>query len=118
MTGLGIFRRVSLALRRRLPCGERAGHAEPVAAWGYDSWFVSARDPAGQRALWIRHTRHRPRQGRPSAALWCTLAGPGLSEPLTVIKQVFTSPPANAVAGPERFLGEAAMPGRAASWDL
>jgi hypothetical protein len=117
MTGLGNFGG-SLPLRRRLPRGDRAGHAEPVAAWGYESSFVSARDPAGQRALWIRHTRYRPRRGRPSAALWCTVAGPGLSEPLTVIKQVFTGPPADAVAGPERFIGEAAMSGQAASWDL
>jgi hypothetical protein len=89
-----------------------------VAAWGYESWFVSARDPAGQRALWIRHTRHRPRQGRPSAALWCTVAGPGLGEPPAVIKQVFTGMPAGAVAGPDRFTGKAAMSGQAASWDL
>jgi hypothetical protein len=35
-----------------------------------------------------------------------------------VIKQVFTGMPAGAVAGPDRFLGEAAMSGQAASWDL
>lgn len=89
-----------------------------MAAWGYESWFVSARDPAGQRGLWIRHTRHRPRHGQPSAALWCTVARPGLSEPLVVIKQVFTAMPAGAAAGPDRFVGEAAMSGQAASWDL
>ena len=89
-----------------------------MAARGYESWFASARDPAGQRALWIRHTRHRPRHGRPSAALWCTVAGPGPSEPLTVVKQVFADPSPGAVAGPDRFRGEAIMDGQAASWDL
>ena len=89
-----------------------------MTAWGYESWFVSARDPAGQRALWIRHTRHRPRHGRPTAALWCTVGGPGLGEPLAVVKQVFAGMPAGAVAGPARFRGEAVMGGRAASWDL
>jgi hypothetical protein len=89
-----------------------------VAAAGYESWFVSARDPAGQRGLWIRHTRHRPRQGQPTAALWCTVAGPGLSEPPTVVKQVFTAMPAGAAAGPERFAGEAALSGQSVQWDL
>jgi hypothetical protein len=50
--------------------------------------------------------------------LWCTVAGPGLSEPLVVIKQVFSAMPGGAAAGPGRFLGEAAMSGQAASWDL
>jgi len=41
-----------------------------MSAGAYESWFVSARDPASPRALWIRHTRHRPRQGPESAAMW------------------------------------------------
>src|ERR1700722_18613676 len=89
-----------------------------MAGRGYESWFVSARDPAGQRALWIRHTRHRPRPGRPTAALWCTVAGPGLSEPLAVVKEVFAGQPAGAVAGPDRFRGEAVMGDESAAWDL
>lgn len=89
-----------------------------MTGWGYESWFVSARDPAGQRALWIRHTTHRPRQGRPAAALWCTVADRGQSGPPTVVKQVFDDLPAGAVAGPGRFRGEAVMAGQAASWDL
>jgi hypothetical protein len=89
-----------------------------VTGWGYESWFVSARDPAGQRALWIRHTTHRPRLGPPSAALWCTVADRGQSGPPTVVKQVFGDLPADAAAGPGRFRGEAVMAGQAASWDL
>lgn len=89
-----------------------------MAAAGYESWFVSARDPSGARALWIRHTRHRSRAGRATAALWCTVADPGLSEPLTVVKQVFTAVPAGAAAGPDRFAGEAVLSGQAVQWDL
>jgi hypothetical protein len=93
-------------------------HAKPVTGRGYESWFVSARDPAGQQALWIRHTRHWHRQGRSSAALWCTVADRGQSGPPTVIKQVFGDLPAGAAVGRGRFRGEAVMAGQAASWDL
>jgi hypothetical protein len=50
--------------------------------------------------------------------LWCTVAGPGLAEPPTVVKQVFTAMPAGAVAGPGRFAGEAVLSGQAVQWDL
>ena len=56
-----------------------------MAAGGYESWFVSARDPASPRALWIRHTRHRPQQGRESAALWCTVVDRDGDQPPVVI---------------------------------
>ena len=59
-----------------------------MGAGGYESWFVSARDPASPRALWIRHTRHRPRQGRESAALWCTVVDRDGDQPPVVIKEV------------------------------
>jgi hypothetical protein len=85
---------------------------------GYESWFVSARDPGSPRALWIRHTRHRPSNGRESAALWCTVVDGDLCEPPAVVKQVFGAFPPDAAAGPERFRGEAAMGGRTACWDL
>jgi hypothetical protein len=87
------------------------------AGW-YESWFVSARDPASPRALWIRHTRHRPRQGRESAALWCTVVDRGGDQPPAVIKEVFAAIPPDAAAGPERFRGQAAMEERTARWDL
>jgi hypothetical protein len=61
---------------------------------GYESWFVSARDPVSARALWIRHTRHRPRQGPESAALWCTVVDPHPGRPATVVKEVFADFPA------------------------
>jgi hypothetical protein len=84
----------------------------------YESWFLSARDPDSPRALWIRHTRHRPRQGPESAALWCTLADRSRGHPPVVVKQVFDVFPAGGAAGPRQFRGNAAMGQRTAYWDL
>jgi hypothetical protein len=89
-----------------------------MGAGGYESWFVSARDPASPRALWIRHTRHRPSQGAESVALWCTIIDRDLGQPPTVIKQVFGVFPPGVVAGPGQFRGQAAMGGQTARWDL
>jgi hypothetical protein len=94
------------------------GHDGYVGAFGYESWFVSARDPVSPRALWIRHTRHRPRQGPESAALWCTVVDRDLGQRPAVIKQVFSAFPAEASAGACQFRGRAAMGGRSARWDL
>ena len=85
---------------------------------GYESWFVSARDPASPRALWIRHTRLRPGAGSESAALWCTVVDHGLSGRPVVVKQVWGAFPPGAAAGPGRFRGAAAMAGQNAQWDL
>src|SRR5580700_2965913 len=88
-----------------------------MGAGGYESWFISARDPASRRALWIRHTRHRPVQGPESVALWCTVVDSGLGQPSTV-KQVFTTFPPDAAAGPGQFRGQAVMGQQTARWDL
>jgi hypothetical protein len=85
---------------------------------GYESWFLNARDPGSPTALWIRHTRHRPRQGPESAALWCTLADRGQGRPPVVVKQVFAAFPAGAAAGPRQFRGNAVMGQQTAHWDL
>ena len=91
-------------------------------AAGYESWFVSARDPAAPRALWIRHTRLRPSgpaaAGPESAALWCTVLDHGRSGQPVVIKEVLGAFPPGAAAGPGRFAGAAAMAGQNARWDL
>lgn len=79
-----------------------------MGAGGYESWFVSARDPASRRALWIRHTRHRPVQGPESAALWCTVIDRDQAQPPTAVKQVFGTFPPDAAAGPRQFRGQAA----------
>ena len=89
-----------------------------MGAGGYESWFVSARDPVSPRALWIRHTRHRPRQGPESAALWCTVIDRDLGQRPAVIKQVFSAFPPDAAAGPGQFRGQAAMGEHSARWDL
>ncbi|MGH3151553.1 MAG: hypothetical protein ACRDOB_12610, partial [Streptosporangiaceae bacterium] len=80
-----------------------------MSAGGYESWFVSARDPASRRALWIRHTRHRPAQGPESAALWCTVVDHDAGQPPAVVKQVFGAFPPDAAAGAAQFRGQAAM---------
>jgi len=85
---------------------------------GYQSWFISARDPASEGALWIRHTALRPRHGPRSAALWCTVVDRGLSQQPFVVKQVFAMAPTEATAGPEKFLGRARMGQRTARWEL
>jgi hypothetical protein len=89
-----------------------------MGAGGYQSWFISARDPGSPRALWIRHTRHRPDRGPESVALWCTVIDPHLGQPPTVVKQVFAAFPPGAAAGTEKFLGQAAMGGHSARWNL
>jgi hypothetical protein len=89
-----------------------------VSAGGYESWFVSARDPAAPRALWIRHTTLRPAGGPASAALWCTVVDRGLSGRPVVVKEVGGAFPPGAAAGPGQFRGAAAMAGQAARWDL
>jgi len=89
-----------------------------MSAVGYESWFISARDPVSPRALWIRHTRHRPVQGRESVALWCTVIDGHAGQRAAVVKQVFTAFPQGSAAGPEKFRGQAAMEGHEARWDL
>jgi hypothetical protein len=70
------------------------------------------------RALWIRHTRYRPRHGPESAALWCTVVDRKLGQRPVVVKQVSGAVPPDTAAGPQRFRGYAAMGQRNASWDL
>jgi len=89
-----------------------------MGAAGYESWFVSARDPVTRRALWIRHTRHRPRQGPESVALWCTVVDRDHGQPPAVVKQVFSAFPRDAAAGPDQFRGQATMGRGSARWDV
>jgi hypothetical protein len=89
-----------------------------AAGEGYQSWFISARDPVAPRALWIRHTSLRPRGGAASAALWCTVVDRGISPRPAVVKQVTGAHPDGAVAGPARFSASAAMGHLEARWEL
>ncbi len=38
----------------------------------YESFYVKAADPAGGRALWLRHTIHKPPGEEPSGSVWLT----------------------------------------------
>jgi len=89
-----------------------------MTSGGYESWFVSARDPASSRALWIRHTRLRSSAGPESVALWCTVVDHAVGQRPVVVKQVFGAFPAGAAAEPGQFRGAAAMAGQNARWDL
>jgi hypothetical protein len=89
-----------------------------MGAGGYESWFVSARDPVSPRALWIRHTRHRPRAGRESVALWCTVIDRDGGQQPTVVKEVLGAFPPGTAAGPGQFRGQATMTEHRARWDL
>jgi hypothetical protein len=80
----------------------------------YESWFVSARDTAAPRALWIRHTRMTRADGSGSVALWCTLFEP---EPVAV-KQSLPAFGPDAAAGLDGFRGAASAGGHAAEWEL
>ena len=93
-------------------------HDGLVSTGGYESWFVSARDPASARGVWIRHTRLRPVAGLESAALWCTVVDHALSGRPVVVKQAFEAFPAGTAAGPGQFRGAAAMAGQNARWEL
>jgi hypothetical protein len=89
----------------------------PVAG-RYESWFVSARDTEPgrpPRALWIRHTAHRPAAAKTaSGALWCTVFDPSGGAPAAV-KQSLAEP---LPGGPAHFKGEARARGRMAEWEL
>src|ERR1700730_3968505 len=94
------------------------GHDRQMSAGGYESWFISARDPVSPRALWIRHTRHRPRVGPESVALWCTVIDRDGGQERNAVKGVLAAFPPGTAAGPGQFRGQAAMAGHHARWGL
>jgi hypothetical protein len=85
---------------------------------GYESWFISARDPGSARALWIRHTRLCLGRAPESVALWCTVVDRDLGQRSAVVKQVFSAVPPGAAAGPGQFRGQAEMGEHSARWDV
>ena len=85
---------------------------------GYESWFVSARDPASPRALWIRRTSLRPLDGPESLALWCGIFDADRDEPPVMVKEVFDVFAPGTIASPEAFRGQATADGQSARWDL
>jgi hypothetical protein len=107
--------------RARFPeLEESAGH--------YESLYLKAADPAGGRALWLRHTVHR-RPGRPAtAALWLTWFDRARGRPragkLTVPAEQLRFPPGAYIRVAESELGPACAEGSletdalTASWSL
>jgi hypothetical protein len=83
---------------------------------GYESWSLSARDPAAGRALWIRRTVHSPSTGTAVVAHWCTTFAP---DPV-VTKQLFAldGEPVGFRAGPDEFVAGAATGEEQRSWSL
>jgi hypothetical protein len=94
----------------------------------YESFYLKASDPAGGRAIWIRHTFHR-HPGKPAtAAVWMTWFDRDRPRPLAIKHQVgdqgVTAPEGayvtvgSAEIGPGWARGEVSHEDSAASWDL
>ena len=59
----------------------RAGRAAPGAGL-YESHYLKAADPAGGRAVWLRHTVHKDPGEAPRTTLWLTWFDRGREEPV------------------------------------
>ncbi len=103
-------------------------HREFGDGGGYESYYLKAVDPAGDAAVWIRHTVHQAPGAAPRGSLWCTFFERGAARPYAV-KETFDAVRAapagggllaigDAVLGLHRVSGEARGGGRNAAWDL
>ena len=111
--------------------GDLAVPQFPIAAPGaglYESYYLTAHDPNGGRAVWIRYTIHQ-RPGHPrTASLWCTYfdaeAGPPVAGKLTVDGDRVAPAPggyvriADAELSAQRARGRLASPTLDAEWAL
>ena len=96
----------------------------PTSAGHYESFYVKANDPAGGRAVWLRHTIHQAPGSPPTGSLWLTIFDSKTGSP----RATKLSYPASEISAPEGAyvrIAEAVLePGRAsgsagdASWDL
>ena len=97
------------------------------AAGLYESFYIKAADPAGGRALWLRHTIHKPPGAEPSGSLWLTFFEKG-TEPRAT-KATYgaesLSVPAGAYVrvgeaeiGPTALTGTLETPAMSARWDI
>ncbi len=108
----------------------RAAQRPPVAArfpgfgagGGYESFYLRAVDPAGGRAVWLRHTIHQAPNAAPVGSIWVTLFDVGAGAPVAH-KASIAGPHPNAdgglTIGDSRF-GPDGVAGSAgpARWDL
>jgi hypothetical protein len=94
----------------------------------YESFYLKAAQPTGGRAVWIRHTVHKPPGDDPTAAVWLTLFDAEAEGPRAT-KATFQADELAAPDGgyirvdgallePGRAVGEIATPDLEASWDL
>ena len=102
--------------------------ALPAKAGHYESFYIKAARPSGGRAIWIRHTIHKPPGTEPTASLWFTLFDADAAGPRTA-KQTFSAneleaPPGayvrvgGALLEPGTARGEIATEQARASWNL
>ena len=93
----------------------------------YESFYIKAADPAGGRALWLRHTIHKQPGAEPSGSLWLTFFEKG-TEPRAT-KATYgaesLSVPAGAYVrvgeaeiGPTALTGTLETPAMSARWDI
>ncbi len=88
-----------------------------MSSVGYESWFVSARDPEATCALWIRRTALDVGERAVDVAAWCTTFQGSQAH---TVKQVWRKDdvPPELTASATRFAGTAAMGGTRATWEL
>ena len=92
----------------------------------YESFYLKATAPGGGRAVWIRHTVHRPPEGPGNASTWFVLFGDGppRAAKATVSPDLLMVPDDGYVAvagsriGPAGMTGSVAAGGLTATWDL
>ena len=104
----------------------RFPEADPAAGL-YESFYIKAADPAGGRALWLRHTIHKRPGAEPTGSLWLTFFDAG-SEPRAT-KETYgaesLSVPAGAYVrigeaeiGPTGLTGKLETAAMSAAWDI
>jgi hypothetical protein len=92
----------------------------------YESFYLKAAAPAGDRALWIRHTVHKRPSAEPTASVWFVLFGGGApkatkvtygSDRLSVPDDSYIGV-GDARIGPAKAAGSVSTPELRAKWDL
>ncbi len=86
----------------------------PADAGHYESFYLKANDPAGGRAVWLRHTVHKAPGEEPKGSLWLTVFDSGAGVP----RATKANCPADQVSAPEGTyikIGEATLDGARAA---
>jgi hypothetical protein len=83
---------------------------------GYESWFLSARDPEARRGLWIRRNVRTLSTGAAVVAHWFTTFAPDPVETRQLCR--IDDEPIGFRAGPEEFVASVATGEERRSWSL